>query len=121
MKRVFLSFIMSLVLPFIVFSFVWAKEEQTEKAKIVEAYGKLPLYFIENKGQIDERVKYYEKGANHSIYFTSEGIYITLFKREKNQNDEEHIKVDFVVLKPIGANGNSEIVPEQSLSGKVNY
>ena len=58
---------------------VVAKEntEVTEetKVKVQEAYGKLPLYFIQNNGQMDKRVKYYEKGSNHAVF----SIYCVLF------------------------------------------
>ena len=30
----------------------------TRESSILEAYGKLPLLFIENQGQVDEAVKY---------------------------------------------------------------
>ena len=43
-----------------------------------EAYGKLPLYFIENRGQIDGRVAYYIQGSDKTIYFTAEGLTFTL-------------------------------------------
>ena len=61
---------------------VVAKEntEVTEetKVKVQEAYGKLPLYFIQNNGQVDEKVRFYEKGTGHSTFFTKEGVYISL-------------------------------------------
>ncbi len=38
-----------------------------KRQKVMEGYGKLPLYFIENNGQVDEKVRFYEKGAGHSI------------------------------------------------------
>ncbi|MBI5236911.1 MAG: SBBP repeat-containing protein [Deltaproteobacteria bacterium] len=50
-------------------------------AGLAEAYGKLPLYFIKNNGQADARVRYYEKGAGHAVYFTDDGLYINLLKR----------------------------------------
>ncbi len=31
--------------------------DNSQKEKILQAYAKLPLYFIPNQGQIDERVK----------------------------------------------------------------
>src|SRR3989304_110123 len=55
----------------------------TTKAKVQETYGKLPLYFIRNDGQVDEKVKFYEKGSGHATYFTKEGVYITLVRGEK--------------------------------------
>jgi len=42
--------------------------------------GKLPLYFIENRGQVDERVAYYVQGRDTSLYFTSLGVTFVLSK-----------------------------------------
>ena len=57
--------------------------DETTKAQIQESYGKLPLYFIQNDGQVDERVKFYEKGSGHATFFTKEGVYISLVRGEK--------------------------------------
>src|SRR5262249_44011886 len=43
------------------------------RQRINAAFGKLPLYFIENQGQMDERVAYYLEGKDKSVWFTSEG------------------------------------------------
>jgi hypothetical protein len=48
------------------------------KAKVQETFGKLPLYFIENRGQLDARVAYYVQGADTTVYFTSDGITFAL-------------------------------------------
>jgi hypothetical protein len=39
-----------------------------------ERYGKLPLYFIENRGQTDKRVAYYLPGSDKSLYFAADGV-----------------------------------------------
>ena len=46
--------------------------------QVLEAYGKLPLYFIENQGQLDPRVAYYIQGGDKSIYFTGRGVTFAL-------------------------------------------
>ena len=35
-------------------------------AHIQQTYGKLPLFFIQNDGQLDKQVKFYEKGSGHA-------------------------------------------------------
>ena len=40
--------------------------------------GKLPLYFVENHGQLDARVAYYVQGCDTSLYFTSQGLTLAL-------------------------------------------
>ena len=44
--------------------------DNAARDKLNTAYGKLPLYFIQNDGQVDEKVKVYEKGSGHATYFT---------------------------------------------------
>src|SRR5688500_10088172 len=39
-----------------------------------QALLKMPLHFIENRGQADERVAFYDQGSETSVYFTSQGI-----------------------------------------------
>ncbi len=50
----------------------------TGKQQVLESYGKLPLYFIENQGQLDSRVGYYIQGGDKSIYFTGSGVTFAL-------------------------------------------
>lgn len=38
------------------------------------ARGPMPLYFIENRGQVDPRAAYYLRGKDKTLYFTAEGI-----------------------------------------------
>ncbi len=48
------------------------------RQRVLEAYGKLPLYFIANQGQLDPRVAYYVQGRDTSIYFTERGVTLTI-------------------------------------------
>jgi len=41
-------------------------------------FGQLPLYFVENRGQLDDRVAYYIQGSDKTLYFTSEGVTFAL-------------------------------------------
>jgi len=56
---------------------------KADKKGILETYGKLPLYFIENKGQLEARVRFYVKPPGHTLYFTDEAIVFDLLRREK--------------------------------------
>jgi hypothetical protein len=42
------------------------------------AWGEMPLYFIANQGQMDNRVAYYIQGSDKTLYFTSEGVTFAL-------------------------------------------
>ena len=52
--------------------------EHGKQQRAVEAYGQLPLYFIENQGQLDPDVSYYIQGRDKSIYFTPAGVTFAL-------------------------------------------
>ena len=55
-----------------------AETPAANKPQVVETFGKLPLYFIENQGQLDPRVSYYIQGGDKSIYFTGRGVTFAL-------------------------------------------
>src|SRR4030095_4856334 len=40
--------------------------------------GGLPLYFVENTGQVEREVAYYLKGRGRSVYFTKRGLTFAL-------------------------------------------
>ena len=60
-----------------------------EQQRLVEAYGQLPLYFIENQGQLDPQVSYYIQGRDKSIYFTPAGVTFALRGPDAEALEEE--------------------------------
>jgi len=69
--------------------------------KINQDFGKMPLYFILNQGQVDARVAYYIQGKDKTIYFTSEGLTYVLSERraeeaiaEKTTLVKEHLLIN---------------------------
>jgi hypothetical protein len=116
-------------------------EASDSKLKMQESYGKLPLYFIQNDGQMDKKVKFYERGSGHTTYFSADGVYLSLvgasrdrlatapaIYRRKNVKAETAIRPNvpiptYSVIKlfPLGANENPKIVAEGLQEGKVNY
>ena len=63
-----------------------AQASVTDQSRVNVAYGNLPLYFIQNNGQVDEQVKYYEKSRGHATFFMEDGVYIGLRRRSGKQN-----------------------------------
>jgi len=107
---------------------------KVEKKPIIYNYGNLPLYFIKNDGQIDNKVKFYEKAAGHSMFFTEDGIYITMtkyageeksakmaLKRFRDELKAKNAKSEVIKLRPLNARKGVEIVAEEEQSGRVNY
>jgi len=69
--------------------------------KIDRDFGKMPLYFIPNQGQMDARVAYYLQGKDKTIYFTSEGLTYVLSERsageeiaEKTASEKERLFIN---------------------------
>src|SRR5215475_14542256 len=47
------------------------------------AVGKLPLYFIENRGQVEAPVAYYLQGLDTTLYFTPHGLTFVFSRKEE--------------------------------------
>src|SRR6266508_1522081 len=45
----------------------------------------MPLYFIENRGQLDSRVAFYVQGKDTTLYFTAEGMTLALTEQERGE------------------------------------
>ncbi len=95
----------------------------------VEDFGRQPLFFVQNKGQLHETVRYFEKGPGHATYFAEDGIYLSLFKHKNVSNtstaDMEEtasdMQSDVLKLSVINGNINPAITAEEILPTKFNY
>ena len=56
----------------------------------------LPLYFIENRGQLEEEVAYYIQGSDKTLYFTSEGVTFGLSGQDLDEARRWVAKMEFV-------------------------
>jgi len=63
-------------------------------------FGRLPLYFIENQGQVDEQVAFYIKGSDKILFFTTDGITFALSGDEKAEGQHWALKLGFVGANP---------------------
>jgi hypothetical protein len=95
----------------------------------MEAYGKLPLLFIANKGQTDSSVLYYANVSGGKAYFTSDSIVLDLMRREASSAEDVVAVPDqteayqrlVMRLNFQGANGNPQVTAREMAEGKVNY
>ncbi|MDD5434685.1 MAG: hypothetical protein PH343_04580, partial [Nitrospira sp.] len=91
---------------------VTAKErsavDASKQLQVQETYGKLPLYFIQNNGQMDEKVKFYEKGSGRTTFFAKDGVYLLLgsSKQTADNSKKSAVKPEIVAnkVKPSLAN-----------------
>ena len=100
------------------------KVDRASKLKVLESYGKLPLSFIENRGQVHKEASYYLKGRQGSIYFTSEGIVYDILSDAvlplKATNYTKTRRLSFT-LKLERTNRGVMLIGRGKLPGKANY
>lgn len=94
------------------------RPDDTATDRTQEAYGQLPLFFIRNDGQLDEKVEFFEKGNGHTMFFTNDGIYLAL---TRNHDENQAVRTEMVKLAFIDADPDVEIVAEGLQAGKINY
>jgi hypothetical protein len=92
----------------------------TPESSILEAYGKLPLLFIENQGQVDEAVMYYVKTSGQAVYFTEENIVFYLIRSDGTAADDTADRLVFS-LDFLGADSQPAIEGRGKDSTVVNY
>ncbi len=89
-----------------------AEPDQATKARIVEAYGKLPLSFEANQGQTDGRVKYLARGPGYTLFLTPTEVVLVL----RSQSSRTALR-----MRLVGAIPHPTIVAVDQLPGKSNY
>jgi len=102
-----------------------AAVSDTQRRAITQSFGNLPLYFVENRGQLSGEVSHYIRGKDKSIYFTPQGVTFVLTSaratapphhrtglREANDATTEHshsdrwiVKLDFLDANPTKPQG----------------
>ncbi len=91
-------------------------------------FSKMPVHFIPNRGQLDDRVAYYIEGKDKTIYFTPEGLTLALVH---GPGSRWVVKLDFVDadprLKPTGSDETGAVIsyfqgkPENWKTGLSTY
>lgn len=80
-----------------------ALSQESQKSEVASAeknFGSLPLYFIENQGQLDDEVAYYVKGSDKTLYFTSRGITFVLKGKRTEAGERWVLALDFIDANP---------------------
>jgi hypothetical protein len=105
----------------------------TAKApRVVPEFGNVPLYFIPNQGQVDERALYYAKASGYTLWLTKEGLIFDSFRKKETKRGPEAVfpqperelgklERDFSRLEFLNANEKAEVVPLDRTEHRVNY
>ena len=83
------------------------------KQHALAAYGKLPLAFVANAGQFDQRVRYVGEGASFSVFFTRKEALLAL----EHAGKQRRAKGAALALRFLGSNPNVAIRGERPGSG----
>jgi hypothetical protein len=92
--------------------------------KATDKFGKIPLYFTANMGQVNYKAVFYTKTSGYTLWLTKEGMFFDTSvlpgagKHSKVLSDTT-IKRDVSQLIFIGANSDTEIVPLQETNYRV--
>lgn len=115
-----------------------AAPAEAAKAQAAASYGKVSPFFTENRGQVDQAVKYYVKGSRGTVYFTAaEVVYDFLREKETpaeeteeeqesrgpDRDAEKKKEYDRLVFRAkfAGADPAVAVTGAKELPGKVNY
>jgi hypothetical protein len=106
-------------------------DQTPDEQKIQEQLGALALSFQENKGQVNEVVKFLLKNGSSTIFFTPEEVVYNMVKSvEEAPKDPKAMRVGkpkvsseaYVIRQSfLNADKSPEIFGENVLQGKVNY
>jgi hypothetical protein len=55
-------------------------------------FGNIPLYFIPNQGQVNEKARFYAKTSRYTLWMTKEGLIFDSIRKTKVEADAEGIK-----------------------------
>jgi hypothetical protein len=104
----------------------------TNKPRLLEPYGKVPLSFEPNRGQADPRVKFLSRGNGYTVSLTSNETVLT-FEQQSSVTDGSlegalapHVpskRPDAAVLRMrlVGGNAGPAVAGLDELPGKSNY
>ncbi len=99
-------------------------------------FGKIPLYFITNKGQVNEKAKFYAKASRYTLWLTKEGLVFESTKKAEEgkpgtddrrrmtdfkRQVKEKVARDVSRLIFLGADKSPEMVPVEEAKLRVNY
>ena len=87
----------------------------------------IPLYFIQNKGQVNKKVLFYSKTPGYTLWLTKEGLVFDSVKTNRpgpklewKKSNKESISRDITRMFFVGSNKNPEVISLATQQLKVN-
>ncbi len=99
------------------------------RSRINEAYGKLPLSFEANRGQVSAHASFLSRGAGYTLFLTPGEAMLSLLKKDSDKaanKDDARIEPSLVASgtlrwKLVDANSSPVVEGINELTGKSNY
>jgi hypothetical protein len=116
-----------------------ARRSRNGQIRVLQAYGKLPLSFMENQGQLAQEVRYAAHGSRYDLFLTPQEAVVALRHSQHLDFSPRHRAASLKALRALrksgsattttaslrlrfaGANPAPEIAGLENLPGKVNY
>ena len=106
--------------------------DEATKSRVLESYGKLPLSFEANQGQVDNQVNFLARGSGYSVFLTPTEAVLTLqatrtqpstLNHQPGAEPETVAKTDTSVLRLqlVNSNPTAQVKGLEQLSSKSNY
>jgi hypothetical protein len=106
--------------------------DEATKVRVLETYGKLPLSFEANQGQVDKQVNFLARGSGYSVFLTPTQAVLTLratrtqpstLNHQPGAEPESVAKTDTSVLRLqlVSSNPTAQVKGLEQLSSKSNY
>jgi len=110
-------------------------QDVSKELEVKFDYGKIPLYFIPNQGQVNEEALFYAKATSYRLWLTKKGLVFDSTIRQERQDSAGHntelqnyrvtesLKYERDVSRLIflNANNNPEVIMADKTDHKVNY
>ncbi len=107
---------------------------ERSQTEALRAYAKLPLAFVENRGQTDARVKFYAQAAHAAFYLTRDQIVLSFVKASGESEDRRKTATVPIAaqteaasrgialsLRFLGSNPDVVLTAGERAAGEVNY
>jgi hypothetical protein len=116
-----------------------SEREHAKQARVTQSYGKLPLSFEVNEGQVDKQVSFLSRGSGYELFLTSNEAVLSLNVPAAQERGTEsstlpitgyknaqadlpsHTKHDILRMKLVGADPSTRVTGLEELPGKSNY
>jgi Beta-propeller repeat len=91
-----------------------------QQQQAAAAYAKLPVSFVENRGQTDARVRYYARGNGYAFYMTPSEVMLMFAKQDGATRSDETRDEVALALQFLGSNRTVEPQGADQAPGLIN-